>query len=211
MSEVEPHQSALISPDVTWQASRIDRRRRWESLGTTGGAIWMTGLSASGKSTIAGAVEAALVAAGRAALLLDGDNLRHGLSGDLGFAPEDRTENVRRVAHAARLLAEAGAVAIVSLVSPYRADRKSAREIIGSDGIPFVEVFVSTPLAKCEERDPKGLYAKARSGEIADFTGISAPYEAPTQPDVELDASSVTLEAAVAAVLDAFSARTSGI
>ena len=118
---------------------------------------------------------------GRSAYLLDGDNLRHGLTGDLGFSPEDRAENVRRVAHAARLLADVGSVALVSLVSPYRSDRQMAREIVSADGIPFVEIYVSTPLAVCEGRDPKGLYAKARRGEIDEFTGVSAPYEAPEQ------------------------------
>ena len=199
---------AVISSDVTWHAGRVTRRQRWDALGTVGAVLWLTGLSGSGKSTVAAGVEAALVTTGRSAYLLDGDNLRHGLTGDLGFSPEDRTENVRRVAHAARLLADVGAVALVSLVSPYRSDRQMAREIVSADGIPFVEIYVSTPLAVCEGRDPKGLYAKARRGEISDFTGISAPYEAPEAADLDVDASALPSESAIAAVLDALAHHT---
>jgi adenylyl-sulfate kinase len=199
-----------MSPDITWHAGRVDRRQRWGALGTVGATIWMTGLSGSGKSTIAAGVEAGLVAAGRWAYMLDGDNLRHGLTGDLGFSAEDRRENVRRVAHAARLLGDAGIVAIVSLVSPYAADRQMAREIHEDADLAFIEVFVSTPLEVCESRDPKRLYAKARAGEIADFTGVSAPYEAPESPDVQIDASTMPAEASVAAVLEALAGRTTG-
>ena len=146
----------------------------------------MTGRPASGKSTIAHAVEQTLVANGQPAYVLDGDNLRHGLNGNLGFDPEDRSENVRRTAHVAALLADAGAVAVVSLVSPYAADRAIARQIAQEQGLDFIEVFVDTPPEECERRDPKGLYAKARAGEIQGFTGVDAPYEAPTAPDVRL-------------------------
>ncbi len=194
---------------MTWHAGRVTRQQRWDALGTTGAVLWLTGLSGSGKSTIAAAVEAALITAGRSAYLLDGDNLRHGLTGDLGFSPEDRTENVRRVAHTARLIADLGAVALVSLVSPYRSDRAMAREIASSDGIPFVEIHVSTPLAVCEDRDPKGLYAQARRGDIGDFTGVTAPYEAPEAADLELDASAMPPESALAAVLEALADHTS--
>jgi bifunctional enzyme CysN/CysC len=144
----------------------------------------MTGLSGSGKSTIATAIEHTLVSSGRAAFMLDGDNLRHGLNADLGFSEEDRNENVRRVGEVAKILAESGTVAIASLVSPYQAERDRVRAIHEEAGIPFYEVFVDTPLEECERRDPKDLYAKARAGEIKDLTGVGAPYEAPERPDL---------------------------
>jgi bifunctional enzyme CysN/CysC len=143
-------------------------------------------LSGSGKSTVAAELERRLVASGRPAYMLDGDNLRHGLNADLGFSAADRAENVRRVGQVAKLLADAGVIAIVSLVSPYRSDRDQVRASHAEAGIPFTEVFVDTPLAVCEERDPKGLYAKARAGELAHFTGIDDPYEAPLSPDLLL-------------------------
>jgi bifunctional enzyme CysN/CysC len=146
----------------------------------------LTGLSGSGKSTVAAELERRLVASGQPAYPLDGDNLRHGLNADLGFSTADRAENVRRVGEVAKLLADAGITAIVSLVSPYRADREQVRASHAEAGLPFTEVFVDTPLAACEERDPKGLYAKARAGEIAHFTGIDDPYEAPLSPDLLL-------------------------
>ena len=147
-------------------------------------------------------VERRLVASGQPAYILDGDNLRHGLNSNLGFSPEDRVENVRRVSEVAKLLADAGVVAIVSLVSPYRADRDSARAIHEADGLPFLEIFMDTPLEVAEARDPKGLYAKARAGEIADFTGISAPYEAPLSPDLMLRPSDGDATAMAAVVID---------
>jgi bifunctional enzyme CysN/CysC len=146
----------------------------------------MTGLPASGKSTLAAAVEARLLASGRAAYVLDGDNLRHGLNGDLGFAPSDRAENVRRTAEVAVLLADSGAVALASLVSPYAADREAARTAHERRGIAFLEVHVATSLAECEARDPKGLYARARAGELDGLTGVSAPYEPPESPDLRV-------------------------
>ncbi|HEX2088177.1 MAG TPA: adenylyl-sulfate kinase, partial [Solirubrobacteraceae bacterium] len=173
------------SPNVVWDRAGVSSERRAEALGR-GVTLWFTGLPSSGKSTIAAAVEERLVAAGIHAYRLDGDNLRHGLNADLGFSAEDRAENVRRTAHAARLLADAGVVAIPSLVSPYRADREAARRIHEDAGIGFLEVFVDTPLEECERRDPKGLYARARAGEIKGFTGIDDPYEAPEAPDVRL-------------------------
>jgi bifunctional enzyme CysN/CysC len=177
---------ASRSANVVWEPERLSRERRWEALGHSGATIWMTGLPSSGKSTIAGALEQRLVEAGIPAYRLDGDNLRHGLNGNLGFSAEDRAENVRRTAHAARLLADAGVVAIVSLVSPYAADRDAARAVHAEAGIDFLEVFVDTPLEECERRDPKGLYAKARRGEISGFTGVDDPYEAPSSPDLVL-------------------------
>jgi bifunctional enzyme CysN/CysC len=171
-----------MTDDVVWHAGSVDRADR-PSLGAT---VWFTGLSGSGKSTVAAEVERALVAAGRPAYQLDGDNLRHGLNGDLGFSAADRTENIRRVGEVARLFADAGVVALVPVISPYRADRDRARAVHEAAGVPFAEVFVDTPLAVCEQRDPKGLYAKARAGEIRGFTGIDDPYEAPDQPDLRL-------------------------
>jgi adenylyl-sulfate kinase len=193
------------SPNVTWHGGAVDRSTRAELLEQTGAVIWMTGLPASGKSSIAHAVEESLLRAGRSAYVLDGDNLRHGLNGNLGFSPEDRAENVRRTAHAAKLLADAGTVAIVSLVSPYAADRDAARQIHVADDLDFLEVFVNTPVEECERRDPKGLYARARSGEISGFTGVDAPYEPPRAPEIELAPG--PLEAALDRVLDALRGR----
>ena len=151
-----------------------------------GATVWLTGLSGAGKSTVAVELERRLVAAGRPAFMLDGDNSRHGLSSDLGFSAADRAENVRRVGEVARLFADAGVVAIVSLVSPYRADRDRVRRLHEEAGLPFVEVFVDTPIEQCEARDPKGMYAKARAGEITGFTGVDDPYEAPTDAELVL-------------------------
>jgi len=145
--------------------------------------LWLTGLSGSGKSTVAVELERQLIASGKPAYLLDGDNLRFGLNGDLGFSAEDRDENVRRVAHVARLFADAGVVAIVPLISPYRAARQLARNLHAAAGLPFAEIFVDTPLEICEQRDPKGLYKLARAGEITGMTGIDDPYEAPLDPE----------------------------
>ena len=171
---------------AVWHEGEVDRERRWQRLGVRGTTIWMTGLPASGKSTVAAQLEARLVDAGIPAYRLDGDNLRHGLNEGLGFSPEDRTENIRRTAEAAKLLSDAGVVVLVSLVSPMAADREMARQVHEADGLEFVEVHVDTSLEECERRDPKGLYAKARSGEIPGFTGISAPYEPPERPDLVL-------------------------
>jgi bifunctional enzyme CysN/CysC len=188
------------SPNVKWQRSALTRRERWESLGHAGATIWFTGLPAAGKSTIASAVECQLVGEGRPAFMLDGDNLRHGLNGDLGFGEEARTENVRRTAHVARLLAESGTIAIVGLVSPYARDREEAASLHAAVDLPFIEVFVDTPLALCEQRDPKGLYARARAGDLAGMTGIDAPYEPPANPDLVLHSGLESIEDAVARV-----------
>jgi bifunctional enzyme CysN/CysC len=168
--------------NIVWHDTIVSRKQR----ATQGLTLWLTGLSGSGKSSVAVELERRLVAAGRPAYVLDGDNLRHGLNSDLGFTTEDRVENIRRVSEVAKLLADAGVVSIVSLVSPYRADRQLARDTHTAADLPFVEVFVDTPLALCEERDPKGLYAKARRGEISHMTGIDDPYEAPQSPDLLL-------------------------
>jgi bifunctional enzyme CysN/CysC len=169
--------------NTVWHASDVERADRWRALGGSGVTVWLTGLSGSGKSSVAVELERQLIDAGRPAYLLDGDNLRHGLNGDLGFSAADRDENVRRVAHVARLFADTGVVAIVPLISPYRAARDFARALHDAAELPFIEVFVDTPLEVCEARDPKGLYAKARAGEITGMTGIDDPYEPPLQPE----------------------------
>jgi bifunctional enzyme CysN/CysC len=194
--------AARRSPNVTWHGGKVDREGRWGLLEQAGAVVWMTGLPASGKSSIAHAVEESLLRSGRSAYVLDGDNLRHGLNGDLGFSDADRAENVRRTAHAARLLADSGTVAIVSLVSPFAADRAKARELVEAEGLPFREVWVSTPVEECERRDPKGLYAKARAGDLPGFTGVDGPYEAPDAPDLEIGPD-LGVEAAAARVIDA--------
>jgi bifunctional enzyme CysN/CysC len=185
------------SANTRWHEGSLTPGARAEALGFKGATIWMTGLPASGKSTIAVEVEAQLIGAGRPALRLDGDNLRHGLNGDLGFSAEDRAENVRRTAHAAALLAEAGVVALVALVSPYATDRAAARAVHEAAGLPFFEVFVATGLDECERRDPKGLYARARAGELKGLTGVGDIYEAPESPDLTIgEAESVAAAAA---------------
>jgi adenylyl-sulfate kinase len=189
------------STGVVWQRG-IEREQRWGALGHGGATIWMTGLPASGKSTVAAGVEARLLEAGRPAYVLDGDNLRHGLNGDLGFSAEDRTENVRRTAEVSALLADAGVVVLVALVSPYRADRDAARAAHARRGLPFLEVWVATSLEECERRDPKGLYARARAGELKHLTGVDDPYEPPESPDVVVRGDE-PVEDAVARVLRA--------
>jgi adenylyl-sulfate kinase len=199
------------SPNVKWQRTALSRRERWEALGHAGATVWFTGLPAAGKSTIASAVEAHLVGEGRPAFMLDGDNLRHGLNGDLGFGEEARTENVRRTAHVARLLADSGTIAIVSLVSPYARDREQAASLHATEDLPFVEVFVDAPLALCEQRDPKGLYARARAGELTGLTGVDAPYEAPRNPDLVLHSGSEPIEASVERVSEALLAACAAV
>lgn len=176
----------MKSADTRWHDGAVTAQERTAALGFKGATVWLTGLPASGKSTLAVEIEALLVGAGRPALRLDGDNLRHGLNGDLGFGAEDRAENVRRTAHAAALLAEAGVVALVALVSPFAADRATARTIHDAAGVAFLEVWVSTPLAECERRDPKGLYARARAGDLPGLTGVGDVYEAPKSPELSV-------------------------
>jgi bifunctional enzyme CysN/CysC len=183
--------------NIVWQHGAVDRATR-PSQGAT---IWFTGFSGSGKSTIASAVEAELVARGRPAYLLDGDNVRHGLNADLGFSADDRAENVRRIAHVAQLLADAGVVALVPVISPYRVGRQFARDIHAAAGLAFLEVWVSTPIEECERRDPKGLYVKARAGELRGFTGIDDAYEPPVSPELVLPAHELAVDESVARVL----------
>ena len=186
------------SQNLTWQAL-LPREARWRKLGQRPAVAWFTGLSGAGKSSIADAVDRALLEAGRHTMVLDGDNLRHGLNRDLGFSQADRNENIRRAAETARLMAEAGLVVIVSLISPLREERAMARRIAGD--VPFLEVFIDTPLAVCEARDPKGLYDRARAGKIPDFTGISAPYEAPEAPDLVLRTQGLTIAQSAASLI----------
>ncbi len=186
-----------MTGEVTWHPGEVAR----EDRPSRGATVWLTGLSGSGKSTVAVAAERALVAAGRPAYVLDGDNLRHGLNADLGFSAADRTENVRRVGHVARLRADAGVVVLVPLISPYRADRAVVRDLHAEASLPFVEVFVDTPIELCERRDPKGLYKKARAGEITGFTGIDDPYEPPERPDLVLRPEDGDAAAMAAAIL----------
>lgn len=193
--------------DIRWHPSSLDRDYRWSSTGQRGATIWFTGLPASGKSTIAVAVERALVESGDVAYLLDGDNIRHGLSDDLGFSAGDRAENIRRVGHLTRLFADAGVVALASLVSPLKSDRDTARALNDAAKLPFIEVHVATPVGECERRDPKGLYARARAGELKGLTGIDAPYEPPENPDLVLDTTEANIEDLAKQVIDLLNAK----
>ena len=177
---------AGTSPGVVWHHGSVERSDRHRITGGPGVVIWITGLSGSGKSTVAAEAERLLVSAGRAAYLLDGDNLRHGLNGDLGFSEEDRRENVRRVGEVSALLADAGLVALVPVISPHRSARSAVRHRVEGAGLRFVEVWMATPLDICEARDPKGLYARARRGELVGMTGVDDPYEPPPSPDLTI-------------------------
>ncbi|KHT05140.1 adenylyl-sulfate kinase [Pectobacterium brasiliense] len=171
--------------NVVWHAHDVTRESREKLHGHQGVVIWFTGLSGSGKSTLAGALEQALHQRGVSTYLLDGDNVRHGLCRDLGFTDDDRRENIRRVGEVAKLMVDAGLVVLTAFISPHRAERKMVQDLLGEG--QFIEVFVDTPLATCEARDPKGLYKKARAGELRNFTGIDSAYEAPEAPDSHLD------------------------
>jgi bifunctional enzyme CysN/CysC len=207
VEEAEAEPKSDRSPNVRWQGTKMTRERRWLELGHGGATLWFTGLPGAGKSTVASAVEERLVELRRPAFLLDGDNLRHGLNGDLGFDELARAENVRRTAHVARLLAESGTVALVSLVSPYEADRQTAAALHAADDLEFIEIFVDAPLELCEQRDPKGLYKRARAGELAGMTGVGAPYEPPANPDLVLGSGGETVEQEVARVMELLAAR----
>ena len=178
---------------------RVTAEQRAHLSGHSGCVIWITGLSASGKSTIATELERELFRRGKFAYLLDGDNTRHGLCSDLGFSPEDRRENIRRVGEVSRLFADAGIICITAYISPYRADREKARQLVPPG--KFIEVYVNAPLAVCEQRDPKGLYARAHTGEIKEFTGVSAPYEPPLNPELELHTDKMSVAGCVSAIL----------
>ena len=192
------------SSNIHWQATTVDAEAREVLMGHRSAVVWFTGLSGSGKSTIANEVERRLHARGVHTFLLDGDNVRHGLNRDLGFTDADRVENIRRIVEVASLMADAGLVVLTSFISPFRAERELARDRIGDR---FIEVHVDVPLAVAEERDPKGLYAKARAGDLANFTGIDSPYEAPEEPNLVIDTSALTVEQAADAVLEELDAR----
>jgi adenylylsulfate kinase len=187
------------STNVTWHHGQVGRAERERLLGQRGVTVWLTGLSGSGKSTLAVAAERVLVSRGRLAYVLDGDNIRHGLNKNLGFGPADRTENIRRIGEVAKLFTDAGVLVFTSFISPYRADRDAVRALMGAGD--FIEVFVDASVETCEKRDVKGLYQKARAGQIPEFTGISAPYEAPLSPELVLDTNRQTVDESVGAIL----------
>jgi bifunctional enzyme CysN/CysC len=206
--EVKP--GAQTRNDIRWHPSALDRDHRWKATSQRGATIWFTGLPASGKSTVAVAVERALVESGDVAYLLDGDNIRHGLSDDLGFSAGDRAENIRRVGHLTRLFADAGVVALASLVSPLKSDREIARALNDAAKLPFIEVYIATSVQVCEKRDHKGLYARARAGELKGLTGVDAPYEAPENPDLVLDTTGADIDDLVAKVLEVLRSKRDG-
>jgi adenylylsulfate kinase len=191
--------------NIVWHAGAVTRDDRQKLNGHRGCTIWLTGLSGSGKSTVAVDLEKALWASGVRSYILDGDNIRHGLNKNLGFSPTDRTENIRRIGEVAKLFTDAGMVAITAFISPYRADRDQVRALMQPGD--FIEVFVDCPLEVCEQRDVKGLYQKARAGQIPEFTGISAPYEAPLQPELTVRTGSQSVEQSVKQVLDYLAAQ----
>lgn len=186
----EAHHTASIAPHVFWSTTQVTQEARHRQMSQRAATVWLTGLSGAGKSTVGYALESRLVGAGHLAYVLDGDNMRHHLNRDLGFSPSDRRENIRRSAEVARLMNDAGLIVICAFISPLRSDREMACQIIGAHN--FIETYVSTPCTVCEERDPKGLYKKARAGMIQEFTGISAPYEEPLAPTLALDTSKLS-------------------
>lgn len=188
--------------NITWHEGHVTREAREKMLGQRGATLWFTGLSGSGKSTIAFTLEHELVRMGRLAYVLDGDNIRHGLNKNLGFSAADRAENIRRIGEVAKLFADAGLIVMASFISPYRADRDGVRALHAAGGIPFIEVHCATPIETCESRDPKGLYKKARAGELKGFTGIDDPYEAPAAAEVSLDATNVSPQEATVTLIE---------
>ena len=185
--------------NITWHQATIDCTAREQLLNQKGCVIWFTGLSGSGKSTLANEVASALHQNQHLTYVLDGDNIRHGLNKNLGFSPEDREENIRRIGEVANLFADAGVITATAFISPYRADREKVRSLLESGR--FIEVYVACPVEECEKRDPKGLYKKARAGEIKGFTGIDAPYEAPEEPEIIIDTSVLNLEDSVRKII----------
>ena len=186
--------------NITWHQHTIARKDRETLLKQKGILLWFTGLSASGKSTVANEVTYQLHQIGKLTYVLDGDNIRHGLNKNLGFSPEDREENIRRISEVGNLFADAGCITTTAFISPYRKDRDFARQLLGEGR--FIEIFVKASVETCEKRDPKGLYQKAKNGEIKEFTGVSAPYEEPLKPEIVLDADTMTIEEEVEMVLD---------
>ena len=196
-----------MATNITWHEGTVTRQERQENLTQQGATIWLTGLSGSGKSTIAVAVEQVLLQRGKHAYVLDGDNVRHGLNKNLGFSAEDRTENIRRIGEVSKLFADAGLISIASFISPYRADRDLVRALHDEAKLPFLEVYVETPLDVAEQRDPKGLYKKARAGEIKGFTGIDDPYEEPENAEMVLHTADQSVEESVAALIELIEGR----
>jgi adenylylsulfate kinase len=193
--------------NITWHEGDVTRDERNKNLGHRGVTLWMTGLSASGKSTVAVALEKVLLARGKHAYRLDGDNIRFGLNKNLGFSAEDRAENIRRIGEVAKLFSDAGFITITSFISPYRRDRDLVRKLHEDAALPFLEVYVDCPLAEAEKRDPKGLYKKARAGEMKGFTGIDDPYEAPERPELVLRTDQRTIAESVGELLRALESR----
>lgn len=199
--------SAIKSQNIFWSEGEVTTQQRFLRNGHKGAVIWLTGLSGSGKSTLARALERELFNRGLHVYVLDGDNIRHGLNSNLGFSPEDRAENIRRISEVGRLMADAGTVVITAFISPYRIDRRRAREIALEAGCDFVEIYVNAPLEVCEQRDPKNLYKKARAGEIKQFTGIDAPYEPPEEPEIEVHTDRMGIEEAVTTIMESLLPR----
>ena len=187
--------------NITWHEGHVTREERGALLKQKGATIWFTGLSGSGKSTIAFTLEHALVQRGHLAYVLDGDNIRHGLNKNLGFSAADREENIRRIGEVAKLFADAGVITMTSFISPYRKDRDAVRALHDAAKIPFIEIYLNTPIETCEQRDPKGLYKKARAGELKGFTGIDDPYEPPLKPELTLDATNTSPQEATVLLL----------
>jgi adenylyl-sulfate kinase len=190
---------------VVWHGGQVQSQDRWQVLKQRPLTVWLTGLSAAGKSTLAFALERQLLDQHYVSYVLDGDNIRHGLNKDLGFSPEDRSENVRRIAEVAHLMNDAGLIVITAFISPYRDDRRVARQIIGVDR--FVEIYISTPLETCEARDPKGMYKRARAGDITGFTGVNAPYQPPTTPAMTIDTTAGTVSECAGRILAGITAK----
>jgi adenylylsulfate kinase len=193
--------------NITWHEGHVTPEERSRLLKQKGATIWFTGLSGSGKSTIAFTLEHALVQRGQLAYVLDGDNIRHGLNKNLGFSAADREENIRRIGEVAKLFADCSVLAMTSFISPYRKDRDAVRALHEAAGLPFIEVHVKTPIETCEQRDPKGLYKKARAGQIKNFTGIDDPYEAPLKPEVTIDATSTSPQEATVMLIEYLEGR----
>jgi adenylylsulfate kinase len=192
----------IKATNIVWHEGHVGRDERETLLKHNGCTIWLTGLPSSGKSTLAFSVEHFLVQKGHLAYVLDGDNVRHGLNKNLGFSAEDRAENIRRIGEVSKLFADTGVITLSSFVSPYRADRDIVRALHDAAKLPFIEVFIDTPVAKCEERDPKGLYKKARAGEIKGFTGVDDPYEPPTKPELVIKTGDLSPQEATVQVVN---------
>jgi len=194
--------SETKSTNITWHEGEVSKEERYRNMGQKGATLWMTGLSGSGKSTIAVALEKVLMQRGKHAYRLDGDNIRHGLNKNLGFSAEDRAENIRRIGEVAKLFADAGMLAVSSFISPYRADRDGVRKLHDDAKLAFIEVYIDCPLEEAEKRDPKGLYKKARAGQIKGFTGIDDPYEAPTNAELHIRTDKSSVEQSVKSIMD---------